>query len=241
MHRLGRVDGDLRLYLQGCFAFTCDGAAIEMPHSSERVVALLTLRGGGSARDAVAATLWSNATGDRAAAALRTALWRLESSPARGLICARGRELTLRDDVHIDFWATARRARSVIAGLSGEAGLRDIALLRDSADLLADWYEDWAIVEREQFRELRLEALERICRDLSRAGRYADAVQAGLAAVAGEPHRESAHHALIAAHLSEGNRADALRQYELMSALLRRNLDLEPSPAVRELLGARAR
>jgi DNA-binding SARP family transcriptional activator len=146
----------------------------------------------------------------------------------------------LRDDLQVDFRATARRARDVIAGRPGEVGAGDIALLRDSRDLLPDWYEDWATVEREQFRELRLEALERICRSLSRAARYADAVQAGLAAVAGEPNRESAHHALIAAHLAEGNRADALRQYELMCGLLRRNLDLEPSSAVQELLGAPA-
>ena len=146
-----RTDGKLCLYLQGCFVFACDGTTTAMPHSSERVVALLALRGGAATRHDVAATLWSKATGDRSAAALRTALWRLDSSPARGLVRARGRELALRDDLQVDFRATARRARDVIAGRPGEVGAGDIALLRDSRDLLPDWYEDWAIVEREQF------------------------------------------------------------------------------------------
>jgi hypothetical protein len=89
------------------------------------------------------------------------------------------------------------------------------------------------IIERERFRELRVEALERICGQLSALGHYGDAVQAGLAGVAAEPLRESAHQVLIAAHLAEGNRADALRQYKLLRELLRRDLDVEPSPTLR--------
>jgi DNA-binding SARP family transcriptional activator len=139
--------------------------------------------------------------------------------------------------VDIDFWWTARRAQDVVADRAGDVNSADIALLRDSGDLLPDWYDDWVIIERERFRELRVEALERICRQLSGVGRYGDAVQAGLAAVAAEPLRESAHQALIGAHLAEGNRTDALRQYQLLSYLLRRDLDLEPSPGVSQELG----
>jgi DNA-binding SARP family transcriptional activator len=140
--------------------------------------------------------------------------------------------------VDIDFWSTARRARNVVAGRAADVDALDVALLRDAGDLLPDWYEDWVIIERERFRELRVEALEVICRQLSALGRYGDAVQAGLAAVASEPLRESAHQTLIAAHVAEGNRADALRQYRLLRDLLRRDLDLEPSPGVGQELGA---
>jgi DNA-binding SARP family transcriptional activator len=219
--------------MQGCFAVVRDQARISMPHSSERLVALLALRGCALTRDGVASSLWSQAPGDRGAAALRTALWRLGSSAARGLVTTRGHDLVLGDDVDIDFWTTARRAQDVIAGRADDVNSTDVALLRDAGDLLPDWYEDWVIIERERFRELRVEALERICGQLSALGHYGDAVQAGLAGVAAEPLRESAHQVLIAAHLAEGNRADALRQYKLLRELLRRDLDVEPSPTLR--------
>lgn len=208
-----------------------------IPHSSQRVVAFLALHGRPLARGTVASNLWSDVTCDRAAAALRTALWRLGSSSARRLVSAQGRDLALEDNVDVDFRGTCGRARDIVAGRGGVVSAVDVALLRDAADLLPDWYDDWAIIERERFCELRVEALERICRDLSRVGRYAEATQAGLAAVAAEPLRESAHQALIATHLAEGNHADALRQFELLRDLLRRNLDLAPSPALADSLG----
>jgi DNA-binding SARP family transcriptional activator len=232
----GVVEGKLRVFMQGCFAVVRDRSRIYMPHSSERVVALLALRGCPLARDGVASSIWNRAPGNRRAAALRTALWRLSSSAAHGLVTTRGHELVLGDEVDIDFWRTARRARDVIAGRGADADAADVALIRDAGDLLPDWYEDWVIIERERFRELRVEALERLCHQLSAQGQYGDAVQAGLAAVAAEPLRESAHQALITAHLEEGNRADAVRQYELLRELLRRDLKLEPSSALRAQL-----
>ena len=58
----------------------------------------------------------------------------------------------------------------------------------------------------------------------------------GLAAVAGEPLRESAHRTLIRAHLAEGNPGEAVRQYHLYRRLLVGELALEPSAAIRGLV-----
>jgi Bacterial transcriptional activator domain len=71
---------------------------------------------------------------------------------------------------------------------------------------------------------------------LTGAGRFGAAVQAGLAAVAGEPLRESAHRTLIRAHLAEGNPGEAVRQYHLYRRLLADELAIEPSPAIRGLV-----
>ena len=83
---------------------------------------------------------------------------------------------------------------------------------------------------------MRLHALERLCLNLSAQGQYAEATEAGLAAVASEPLRESAHRALIAAHLAEGNQGEALRQYHACCRLLRRDLDLPPSTVLDALV-----
>ena len=64
---------------------------------------------------------------------------------------------------------------------------------------------------------------------LTGAGRFAEAFELGLAALAGEPLRESAHRALVRVHLAEGNVGEAVRQYELCRSLLREKLGVEPS------------
>lgn len=106
-----------------------------------------------------------------------------------------------------------------------------------TGDLLPDWDEDWIIFERERLRQLRIHALESLCRKLSVAGHAGRAVDAGLAAVAAEPLRESAQRVLIAAHLHEGNVSEARRQYHHYRELVRDNLGIEPSEALRALVG----
>jgi DNA-binding SARP family transcriptional activator len=54
--------------------------------------------------------------------------------------------------------------------------------------------------------------------------------------VAVEPLRESAHRALIGAHLAEGNRVEALRQLARLRHLLREELGVEPSLRAVDLL-----
>ena len=73
-------------------------------------------------------------------------------------------------------------------------------------------------------------------RRLAGLGRYADAVEAAMAAVRGEPLRESAHRTLIGVHLAEGNRHRALCQYHEYCQLMRSELDLDPSPPITELV-----
>ena len=105
----------------------------------------------------------------------------------------------------------------------------------DAGDLLPDWYDEWLVFERERVRLLRLLALEALCDRFSRAGWHAEATQAGLAAVAAEPLRESAHRALMRAHLADGNPGEAIRQYRILATLLHRELGLHPSPEMRAL------
>jgi DNA-binding SARP family transcriptional activator len=82
-----------------------------------------------------------------------------------------------------------------------------------------------------------LHALEALAQTLTELGRYSEAADAALAAVAGEPLRESAHRTLIAVHVAEGNPSEALRQYERYRAMLGEVLNLAPSPKMEELVG----
>ena len=109
----------------------------------------------------------------------------------------------------------------------GDAGWSLSALGRE---LLPDWTEDWVLLERERWRQVSLHALENLCRKFVTLQRFGAAIQAGLAAVSLEPLRESAQRALIEAHVAEGNRCEAIRQYRMYESLLKRELDLSPSP-----------
>jgi DNA-binding SARP family transcriptional activator len=223
-----------RLSLLGGFELRCAGQDVAVPRSGQRLLALLALQGRPLERLWVAGTLWLDAPEERAGASLRSALWRLPQPGGAAVVEASTTRLRLARDLTVDVHELTARAE----GLASPAGLADpdldpSALARD---LLPDWYEDWVVLERERLRQLRLHALEAVCARLTEAGRFAAAVQAGLAAVAGEPLRESAHRTLIRAHLAEGNPGEAVRQYHLYRRLLAGELALEPSPAIRGLV-----
>lgn len=105
----------------------------------------------------------------------------------------------------------------------------DLALL--AHDLLPDWTEDWLDVEREGHRQQRLHALEQASALLRSAGRYPDALVAGLVAVNADALRETAHRRVIEVHLSEGNHAAALRQFDRYRRLMAHELGLPPPPS----------
>ncbi|MBV9547964.1 MAG: bacterial transcriptional activator domain-containing protein [Chloroflexi bacterium] len=105
-----------------------------------------------------------------------------------------------------------------------------------SGDLLPDWYDDWLHFEREHVRQVRLHALDTLCVRLTDAREYGLALQAGLAAVAAEPLRESAQRTLIRVHLAEQNNSEALRQYRAYQRLIKDELGLSPSQQMRDLV-----
>ena len=57
----------------------------------------------------------------------------------------------------------------------------------------------------------------------------------GLAAVAGEPLRESAYRAIVRVHLADRERGEAVRVYRLYRRVLLEQLGAEPSPLMEEL------
>ena len=127
-------------------------------------------------------------------------------------------------------------ARSIVTGSFNEDTIVALLEPRLCHELWPGWYDEWVLVERERHRQLSLHALESLCDHLTAAGRYGAAVQAGLAAVDREPLRESAHRALVRAHLAEGNAWEAIRRYRHYEKIAARDLGVEPSSMMRSLL-----
>jgi DNA-binding SARP family transcriptional activator len=206
-----------------------------LPAATQRLVALLALRGGALSREYVAGVLWIDHSQGSANASLRTALWRLKRLCAP-VIDVSPTYLALSHDVALDVQEITEVAKHLTAG-DATCSDGDLHTLMRAGELLPDWYDDWVVIDRERFRQTRLHALDSICNVLTRQGRYGLAVEVGLTAIAAEPLRESAHRAVMRAHLEEGNPGEALRQYELCRRLLH-GLGLEPSI---ELEGLRTR
>ncbi|MCE7000792.1 transcriptional regulator [Saccharothrix sp. S26] len=218
--------------LLGGFEFHHDGHRVQLGASAERLVALLALRGAPVSRARVAAVLWPDASATRAAANLRSVLWRMPPGGDSSVVSSRD-QLRLSDGVSVDLHAADDLALRVLDGDMALVDTDNIGVAVRQLlfkDLLPEHTEDaWLWEERERFRQLRLHALEVLCRMLSAKGLGGLAIEVGLAALHADPYRESAHRALIDVHLAEGNRREAARQFEECRRLLHDELGISPS------------
>jgi DNA-binding SARP family transcriptional activator len=225
----------VRLGLLGGFRLSIEAEEVPLPMNAQRLVCFLALHDQPLLRSFVGGSLWGESTDHRAGGSLRSALWRLRRA-TYPLVSVTSDHIELSPIVAVDLREGEALAHKV---LDPSQELDDVAEVNEevlSADLLPDWTEDWVLLERESYRQLRLRALEALCRRLSAKGRFGQAVQAGMLAVSGEPLRESARHALIEAHLAERNVAAARREYEAFRQLLHDELGLDPSEDLRALV-----
>jgi DNA-binding SARP family transcriptional activator len=223
-----------RLSLLGAWRLSRAGHILSVGANGQRLFALLALRGP-CERSYAAGVLWPDRSESQAHGNLRATLSRLHRRGlAEPLHCANG-SLSLRHDMSVDVWSLTGTASAVLDGSSTGAGWPTVRALAGD-DLLVGWYDEWLLLERDRLRQMRLHALEALSGQLVAAGEMPAAVHAALAAVAVDPLRESAHQALIRAHLAEGNRVEALRQLARLRDVLREELGVEPSVRAVDLL-----
>lgn len=187
-----------------------------------RLLAYLAIRRQPVARSLASAQLWPDVADDAGRANLRRALWNVP----HGWVATIGDELVL--DAQCDLEDAHRSAARALAG--EPLSLEEIALL--SNDILPGWHEEWVLPQHDAFHMLRVQALEATCRTMASSGQYGLAIQAGAAAVAAEPLRESAAEALIDAHLAQRNRYQAVQCFRLLAQRLDHELGVEPDPAL---------
>jgi DNA-binding SARP family transcriptional activator len=222
----------------GGFQLVEGEAQVALAEGSQRLLALLALRERPMKRVLVAGTLWPDVSEGRAYASLRSALSRLHGI-VRDAVEVNPGDLRLASRIRVDLresQALAHRLLDVVDQPLQRADLSGAAIAALSGELLPDWYDDWVLLEAEDWRQLRLHALEALAGLLTAAGRYGDAAAAALAAVKADPLRESAHAALIQVHLAEHNRSEALREFKRYQELLRAELDIEPTAQLRKLV-----
>jgi DNA-binding SARP family transcriptional activator len=229
-----------RLRLLGGFGVESAGAPLVLGSGGQRLLAFLALHGR-CHRCLIAGALWPEVSEEKALASLRTEVWRMKKT-VHGMVQTDGPVLGLSEATSVD----SREQEAFATGLLREHR-EDAEWLEAGIDclwhgeLLPGWYEDWVLLERERLRQLRLHALETSTWQMIRRHRLDIALHLALEAVRLAPLRESATAALMAVYLSEGNVVDARDQYGTFRALLVRELGVEPSPRLAQLLPLRCR
>src|SRR5262249_38880102 len=170
-------------------------------------------------------------------ASLRSALWRLRRLTSRPAVVVVGQDaLSLGSAVVVDIRTMVTTIRQVLDSSALPSGSSPVPALPAVVELLPGWYDDWVLFERERLRQLQLHALEVIAQRLTTAHRYAEAIEAAMAAVRLEPLRESATRALITAHLAENNVVEAVRRFESFRDGLTSELGVQPTPELEHLV-----
>lgn len=116
----------------------------------------------------------------------------------------------------------------------GDLSSASIATL--SRELLPDRYDDWVVPEAEDWRYLRMNALEALAQHLLDSGMPGEAATAARAAMRIDPLRESPQAALIRAQLAMGNRAVAVDVFERYRTILHAAVGLAPTQHLAGLL-----
>lgn len=95
--------------------------------------------------------------------------------------------------------------------------------------------QDWLATERTRYKELALATLARLAAFREQEGDLDGAVHDAVRLVSLDPLQESAHRMLMRLYAAQDRPAAALRQYERLAAILKRELDEEPEAATRQL------
>lgn len=229
-----RTTSPWQLRLLGAWRLSDADMAVDVASNGQRLLTLLALRGT-SERSYLASVLWPDCSDLRAQGNLRATLSRLNRRNLRDVLLVANGTLALAPAVDVDVHHLIKTASEAIAHNLRPPCATALRLLSEQ-DLLVGWFDEWIVSDRERIRQLRLRALEELCDHLLSIGDVVAALEAALEAVSAEPLSESAHRAVIRAHLARGDRAEALLHFTHLRRLLHEELGVTPSGRTLELL-----
>jgi DNA-binding SARP family transcriptional activator len=119
---------------------------------------------------------------------------------------------------------------------SSDAAAYERAVATYRGDLLPeDRYEEWAEERRRELAAGLLDALDALAQLYERDGKVDEAIATLRRVIAREPTHEAAHRAVMRLHAVAGQRHHALRQYQRLREILRRELDVDPEQETEQL------
>jgi DNA-binding SARP family transcriptional activator len=236
-----------RIQFFGAVQFTCDGMPVPAIHTNrlQSLLVFLLLRAATpQSREQLASLLWPESNEGQARTNLRQLLHHLRRAlPASCcFLISDNQTVHWRRDPScaidaLEFDSAMERASE--AAQKGEttaerASLETAAALYQD-DLARGLYDDWLTPLREHYRQQFGHVLGRLATLHEEHGDFESAVQYAERLVAQDPLREGPHQLLIRLHITNHDRASALRAYHQCMRMLRRELGVDPDPVTREL------
>ncbi|GAB3389086.1 AfsR/SARP family transcriptional regulator [Lysobacter fragariae] len=235
-----------RIWLFGSMAIAADGVPDGSQGITGRCANLLAYLALGQGRYFSRAELQENLWPERGSAptcgSFNTALWRLrrlvEQPPLKhGDLIVSDRRGAIGLNGPAGVWLDVDEFERLVAPGLSKAPERlsdaDIAGLREGvglykSDILLDVSDDWALREREKHRRNYLNALGRLMQLAMIRRDYAEGIRHAQAVLDSDALREDVHRELMQLFVLNGQRAQALRQFEHCRELLRRELAIQP-------------
>ncbi|MFG2000765.1 BTAD domain-containing putative transcriptional regulator [Spirillospora sp. NPDC048911] len=216
----------------GCYL---NDAHVALPHTPGRLLIRLAL-GGETSRKAIAASLWPDTEPFQAAKRLSQALWRIRDRTGDLLLISQADRLRLAEDVSVDYWAAKAIAHSILKGVSRPVDPDPVVVRMLGTELLRGRDDDGIDRERERWDRLRTLALERMAAELLRRGEPDKTIEIALLASEVDELAEGPHLLVASAHLTRGDTIGARRVYRRYTTMVRRELQVDPSAAFRDLI-----
>ena len=238
----------LRIWLFGSLVVANDDASgeqtpVALSGRCARLLAYLALgHGRYFSRSELLNTVWPERSASMTAGSFNTALWRLRrlierpplkagdfiTTDRRGAIGLNGPVGVWLDVGEFEQLVSPALAKPLerLADDDVEHLKRGIALYK--SDILLEVLDDWALREREKHRRTYLNALWRLMELATVRRDYGEAIGYAQAILDNDALREDVHRELMQLFVQNGQRAQALRQFEHCRDLLRRELAIQP-------------
>ena len=242
----------LRISLFGCMRVNnASEQEIRLTHGSQVLLAYLLLyRHRAHPREVLANLLWGEFEQDRARKSLNTTVWRLRTAmndsvhePDDAYIVSTSLgELEFNPQSHywLDVQAFEQPVQHILSKALPIVTTEEITSLDQCAqlyqgDLLEGFYQEWVLQERERLRCLYLACLYYLMQYYHCQGESEKGLVYGLKILHLEPLREEVHREVMRLYLAGGQRALAIRQYELCCQVLASELGILPMPETQSL------
>ncbi len=191
-------------------------------------------------RDQLAALLWGERFDEQARQSLRQAISKLRKVLGGGgaeIIKAEGDELTLDADVtDVDARIFESLAKEdTPEALAQAARLYEGGFL-EGLEVREKGFEDWVQAERIRFSDMLAGILSGLAGHQDAAGDRVAAVETAKRLVGLDPLNEEGHRTLMRQLAANGQRAQAVKQFQTLSKALRGELDTSPDPETERLV-----
>ncbi|MFN8446045.1 MAG: BTAD domain-containing putative transcriptional regulator [Caldilineaceae bacterium] len=186
-------------------------------------------------REQLLGLLWAESHADAARKNLRNRLWQLRQLLGEDVVVATGDSLALADSVSSDVANFEQVVNESLQSKEVNSKLLGAALdlwrgpLLDGLQLSeAPDFELWLTTERERLGQLYRRGMEALIAERQQQYDWPQVIALAQQSLRHDPLQETLHQALMRAYHEQGQRTEALRQYETLRTLLKQELDVEP-------------